>query len=230
MFSILFNGLVFWGVFVVVVVVLATLGLCCCAWAVSGSYSPLRCASFSLRWLLLLQSTGSRRLGFRSCGSQALECRLSSCGSRAQLLRSMWDLPGPGLEPVSPAGGSPIRWFIISFYYYFIQTLNFSQFGHQELIHPGFCVFLKCLYYSSNNSLHNIIFLNIIQSRCIFYFLCTSTATSHFFKEFWFLLLENGIQKPIFGHQMCSLLVNVAVQLYSSKKISHCSSVYNIHF
>ena len=29
--------------------------------------------------------------------------RLSSCGSRAELLRSMWDLPRPGLEPVSPA-------------------------------------------------------------------------------------------------------------------------------
>ena len=29
--------------------------------------------------------------------------RLSSCGSRAQLLRGMWDLPRPGLEPVSSA-------------------------------------------------------------------------------------------------------------------------------
>ena len=29
--------------------------------------------------------------------------RLSSCGSRASLLRGMWDLPRPGLEPVSPA-------------------------------------------------------------------------------------------------------------------------------
>ena len=29
--------------------------------------------------------------------------RLSNCGSRAQSLRSMWDLPRPGLEPVSPA-------------------------------------------------------------------------------------------------------------------------------
>ena len=28
---------------------------------------------------------------------------LSSCGSRAQLLRGTWDLPRPGLEPVSPA-------------------------------------------------------------------------------------------------------------------------------
>ena len=29
--------------------------------------------------------------------------RLSSCGSRAQLLRGMWDPPRPGLEPASPA-------------------------------------------------------------------------------------------------------------------------------
>ena len=41
--------------------------------------------------------------GLSSCGLQALEHRLSSCGAQALLLRSMWDLPGPGLEPVSPA-------------------------------------------------------------------------------------------------------------------------------
>ena len=29
--------------------------------------------------------------------------RLSNCGSRAQSLRGMWDLPRSGLEPVSPA-------------------------------------------------------------------------------------------------------------------------------
>ena len=29
--------------------------------------------------------------------------RLSNCGPRAQSLRGMWDLPRPGLEPVSPA-------------------------------------------------------------------------------------------------------------------------------
>ena len=29
--------------------------------------------------------------------------RLNSCGSRAQVLRGTWDLPRPGLEPVSPA-------------------------------------------------------------------------------------------------------------------------------
>ena len=29
--------------------------------------------------------------------------RLSNCGSRAQPLHGMWDLPRPGLEPMSPA-------------------------------------------------------------------------------------------------------------------------------
>ena len=70
---------------------------------VGGGYSSLQHTGFSLRWLLLLQSMGSRREGFSSCASQALECRLNSCGSQAQLLCGMWDLPGPGLEPVSPA-------------------------------------------------------------------------------------------------------------------------------
>ena len=46
-----------------------------------------------------------------SCGARALGTRasvvvahgLSNCGARAQLLRGMWDLPGPRLEPVSHA-------------------------------------------------------------------------------------------------------------------------------
>ena len=71
--------------------------------AASGGYSSLWCTGFSLRWLFLLRSTGSRRSGFCSCGSRALEHRLSSCGAWASLLNGMWDLPRPGLEPVSPA-------------------------------------------------------------------------------------------------------------------------------
>ena len=69
--------------------------------AESWGYSSLRCAGFSLWWLLLLRSAGSRHAGFSSCGSRALEHRLSSCGARAQLLRDMWDPPRTGLEPVS---------------------------------------------------------------------------------------------------------------------------------
>ena len=40
-------------------------------------------------------------MGFSSWGSWALEYELSSCGAQAQLPRS-WNLPGPGIEPMSP--------------------------------------------------------------------------------------------------------------------------------
>ena len=57
---------------------------------VSGGYSSLQCTGFSLRWLLLLWSTGSRlqasvvvARGLSSCGLRALERRLSSCGTGA---------------------------------------------------------------------------------------------------------------------------------------------------
>ena len=37
----------------------------------SGGYFSMRCTGFSLQWLLLLQSTGSRHKGFSNCGMQA---------------------------------------------------------------------------------------------------------------------------------------------------------------
>ena len=45
-------------------------------------YSLLRWAGFSLWWLLLLWSTGSRHVGFSSCGTQAQQLWLT--GSRVQ--------------------------------------------------------------------------------------------------------------------------------------------------
>ena len=39
--------------------------------AASRVYYSLRCAGFSLRWPLLLWSTGSRHVGFSSCGTWA---------------------------------------------------------------------------------------------------------------------------------------------------------------
>ena len=39
--------------------------------AASGGYSLLWCMGFSLLWLLLSQSMGSRRTGFSSCGTRA---------------------------------------------------------------------------------------------------------------------------------------------------------------
>ena len=55
--------------------------------AVSRGYSSLRCAGFSLLWLLLLRSTGSRRAGFSSCGTWAQQLWL--VGSRAQA-QQLW--------------------------------------------------------------------------------------------------------------------------------------------
>ena len=57
----------------------------------SRGYPSLRCAGFSLRWLLFVAEHGLQA------------CRLSSCGAGAQLFYGMWDLPRPGIEPMSPA-------------------------------------------------------------------------------------------------------------------------------
>ena len=83
------------------------LGLFCCAGfsllVERGGYSPAACVGISLWWLLLLQSTCSRCVGFSSSDSQVLGHRLNSCGARDQLLRGTWNLPRSGIQPVSPA-------------------------------------------------------------------------------------------------------------------------------
>ena len=63
------------------------------------------CDGFSCcrTWALSARASVVVACGLSSYGLLALERRLNSCGSRAQLLRGMWDLPGPGIEPVSPA-------------------------------------------------------------------------------------------------------------------------------
>ena len=67
------------------------------------------CEGFSLPWLLLLQSVSSRQSGFGSCSTQVLELQgFSNHGTWTQVLLGMWDLPRPGIEPVSPALASII--------------------------------------------------------------------------------------------------------------------------
>ena len=73
---------------------MAALCLRCCAWAFPGCGARAsHCSGFSC--------CGAWDLGMQA--SVVAACRLSSCGARAWLLHSMWDLPGPGIEPVSPA-------------------------------------------------------------------------------------------------------------------------------
>ena len=74
---------------------LAVLGLCFCARAFS---------SCGERGPLLIAVHGPLTITASLVAEHRLQTRrLSSCGSRAQLLRGMWDLPRPGLEPVFPA-------------------------------------------------------------------------------------------------------------------------------
>ena len=70
----------------------------CGAWA-------SHCGGFSCcgAWALGVWTSVVAALGLSRCGSWALEHRFSSCGARAQLLRGMWDLPRPGIEPMCPA-------------------------------------------------------------------------------------------------------------------------------
>ena len=66
--------------------------------AVSRGYTSLGRSGFSSRWLLWLGSIGAGGGGFSSCS-----CGLRSGGALAYLLCSKWNLPGPGIESVSPA-------------------------------------------------------------------------------------------------------------------------------
>ena len=53
---------------------------------------------------LLIAVRGSLTIAASLVAEHRLQThRLSNCGSRAQLLCGMWDLPRPGLKPVSPA-------------------------------------------------------------------------------------------------------------------------------
>ena len=74
---------------------MAVLGLCFCARAFSdcGKRGPL-----------FIAVRGPLTIAASPVAEHRLQTRgLSSCSSRAQLLRGMRDPPRPGLEPVSPA-------------------------------------------------------------------------------------------------------------------------------
>ena len=139
--------------------------------AASGGYSSLQCAGFSLRWLLLLWSMGSRCTGFSSFGSRAVEHRLSSCGARAWLLCGMWGLPGPGLEPVSPAlaggfltttpPGMPNRYILNECLVLVVMKAR--------------CVLLLIVECFSSTSLHTFLFFNILFINLFTYLGCAES-------------------------------------------------------
>ena len=107
--------LVFKNFYLFIHLFLAVFGLRCCPQAFS-SCREWGLLFVAVRGLLTvvtslvvehgLQVCGLQQLwhvGFSSCGSRALERRLSSCGTQALLLCGVWDLPRPGLQPMCPA-------------------------------------------------------------------------------------------------------------------------------
>ena len=74
---------------------LAALGFCCCMWAFSGCWEQ--------RLFSVCCVQASPCSGFSCCKAWALWYGgFCSCGSQAQLFHSTWNLPGSGIEPVSP--------------------------------------------------------------------------------------------------------------------------------
>ena len=87
------DGLFFFLIFIYLFMAVLGLRFCVRAFSSCGKWGPLFIA---VRGPLTIAASlvAEHRLQTR---------RLSNCGSRARLLRGMWDLPRPGLEPVSPA-------------------------------------------------------------------------------------------------------------------------------
>ena len=84
-FLIFFNFYLFYFILFLAVLGLLLLHTRFSLVAASRGHSLLQCAGFSLRWLLLLRSMGSRCMGLSSCGTQAQSLWL--VGSRVQALR-----------------------------------------------------------------------------------------------------------------------------------------------
>ena len=147
---------------------LTELGLHCCTWAFSScGERASHCGGFSC--------CGARALGMRA--SVVVARGLGSCGSRAQLLRGTWDLPGPGLEPVSPslAGGflttappgkSSLSLFLTL---YILERLTLYMTTN---IFPQFFIFLLALrcFVVCNTKALGLTFLVVKFMYCFFYY------------------------------------------------------------
>ena len=91
LFFFFFKGIVLFICFLFLVAL--SLSFCARAFSICGKWGPLFIVVHG-PLAIAASLVAEHRLQMR---------RLSNCGSWAQLLRGMWDLSKPGLEPVSPA-------------------------------------------------------------------------------------------------------------------------------
>ena len=118
--------------------------------AVLGPRPCARAPSSCGRWgPLFIVAHGPLTIAASLVAEHSLQTRrLSNCGSRAQLLRGMWDLPRPGLEPVSPAlagrlsttvpPGKPLLLFFDGCFV-FLSSFSSEPCGWQGLGAPARC-------------------------------------------------------------------------------------------
>ena len=137
---------------------MAVLGLRFCAKAFS---------SCGKRGPLFITVRGPLTIAASLVAEHRLQTRkLSNCGSRAQLLCGMWDLPRPGFEPVSPASagrlsttappGKPLDQDSLSLLYSYCPGMSPYHPGNSLCLSPTletfflspctFCVFFFFLY------------------------------------------------------------------------------------
>ena len=80
------------------------ISFCLCQVFVAVSvFLQLQCMGFSCRAQTPRRASVVAAHELSSCSSQTLEHRLNSCGAQTYLLRDLWNLPRPGIEPLSPA-------------------------------------------------------------------------------------------------------------------------------
>ena len=155
------------------------LGLRFCARAFSscGKWGPL---FITVRGPLTVVASPVAEHRLQMCRLQT--CRLSSCGSRAQPLRGMWDLPGPGHEPVSPAsagrfpttappGKPPFNTLIHSNTAFAFATVYQKNLGLRPLIFPDSSSFLNCFLPLASVKRSLVLLIPLLISCCYGYLL-----------------------------------------------------------
>ena len=84
--------------------------------------------------------SSSRCIAMASLGGH----RLSSCGAQAELLYSVWNLLGSGIEPMSPAlGSNPPHHQGSPRFIHFVECINTLSLLYHQVVVNNLCIHLS---------------------------------------------------------------------------------------